>query len=144
MPCLTTESVFRNCSRYYFRLLHNIFKQDLWVQIKNISFKVFLVFQNFDKRTSWFYTIFILNFKTVFVSSHMYPENPEETEVIVGSMNMGNISDTARNRTYNLFRLKREPIPLGHSDGLAQYYTVSQLNWYPFCFGNKSVNFKNN
>ena len=23
-------------------------------------------------------------------------------------------------------------------------YTVSQLNWYPFCFGNKSVNFKNN
>ena len=22
--------------------------------------------------------------------------------------------------------------------------TVSQLNWYPFCFGNKSVNFENN
>ena len=46
----------------------------------------------------------------------MYPENPEGTQVIVGSMNMGYISDTARNRTHNLFRPKREPIPLGHSD----------------------------
>ena len=51
------------------------------------------------------------------MSSHMYPENPEGTQVIVGSMNMGYISDTARNRTHNLFRPKREPIPLGHSDG---------------------------
>ena len=50
---------------------------------------------------------------TIFVSSHMYPENPEGTQVIVGSMNMGYISDTARNRTHNLFRPKREPIPLG-------------------------------
>ena len=57
-------------------------------------------------------------FNTIFVSSHMYPENPEGTQVIVGSMNMGYISDTARNRTHNLFRPKREPIPLGHSDGL--------------------------
>ena len=56
-------------------------------------------------------------FNTNFVSSHMYPENPEGTQVIVGSMNMGYISDTARNRTHNLFRLKREPIPLYHSDG---------------------------
>ena len=48
----------------------------------------------------------------------MYPENPEGTQVIVGSMNMGYISHTARNRTHNLFRSKREPIPLGHSDGL--------------------------
>ena len=47
----------------------------------------------------------------------MYPENPEGTQVIVGSMNMGYISDTARNRTHNQFRFKREPIPLGHSDG---------------------------
>ena len=30
---------------------------------------------------------------------------------------MGYISDAARNRTHNLFRLKREPIPLYHSDG---------------------------
>ena len=44
----------------------------------------------------------------------MYPENPEGTQVIEGSMNMEYISDTARNRTHNLFRLKREPIPLGH------------------------------
>ena len=42
-------------------------------------------------------------FNTIFVSSHMYPENPEGTQVIVGSMNMGYISDTARNRTHNLF-----------------------------------------
>ena len=55
--------------------------------------------------------------KTIFVSSHMFPENPEGTQVIVGSMNMEYISDTARNRTHNLFRPKREPIPLGHSDG---------------------------
>ena len=47
----------------------------------------------------------------------MYPENPEGTQVIVGSMNMEYISDTARNRTHSLFRPKREPIPLGHSDG---------------------------
>ena len=59
--------------------------------------------------------IFFLN--TIFVSSHLYPENPEGTEVIVGSMNMGYISETARNRTHNLFRPRCEPIPLGHSDG---------------------------
>ena len=56
-------------------------------------------------------------FNTIFVSSHMYPGTPEGTQVIVGSMNMGYISDTARNRTHNLFRPKREPIPLGHNDG---------------------------
>ena len=33
-------------------------------------------------------------------------------------MNMGYISDTARNQTHNLFHPKREPIQLGHSDGL--------------------------
>ena len=54
---------------------------------------------------------------TIFVLSHMYPENPEGTQVIVGSMNMRYISDTARNRTHNLFHPNREPIPLGHSDG---------------------------
>ena len=60
-----------------------------------------------------------LNFflKTIFVLSHMYPENPDRTQVIVGSMNMEYISDTARNRTHNLFRPKWDPIPLGHSDG---------------------------
>ena len=48
----------------------------------------------------------------------MYPENPEGTQLIVGSMNMGYIYDTARNRTHDLFHPKWEPIPLGHSDGL--------------------------
>ena len=57
-------------------------------------------------------------FNTIFVSSHMYPENLEGTQVIVGSMNMGYISDNARNRTHNLFRPKREPIPLDQSDKL--------------------------
>ena len=50
----------------------------------------------------------------------MYPENPEGIKVIVGSINMGYISDTARNQTHNLFRPKREPIPLGHSDGFSK------------------------
>ena len=48
----------------------------------------------------------------------MYPEISERTQVIVGSMNMGYISDTARNRTHNLLCPMREPIPLGHSDRL--------------------------
>ena len=57
----------------------------------------------------------------------MYPENPEGTQVIVGSMNMGYISDTARNRTHNLFRPKREPIPLGHSD-YDRYCLITTIN----------------
>ena len=34
---------------------------------------------------------FCLNhfFNTIFISSHMYPENPEGTQVTIGSMNMG-------------------------------------------------------
>ena len=67
-------------------------------------------------------------FNTTFVSSHMYPENPEGTQVIVGSMNMGYISDTARNRTPNLFRPKRESIPLGHSDGRSSQRITNLLN----------------
>ena len=42
----------------------------------------------------------------------MYPGKPEGTQVIAGSMNMEYISDTARNRTHNLFRPKRKPIQL--------------------------------
>ena len=69
-------------------------------------------------------------FHTIFVSSHMYPENPEGTQVIVGSMNMGYISDTARNRTPNLFRPKREPIPLDHSYGWhVSFKLVWKYNW---------------
>ena len=58
--------------------------------------------------------------------------NPEGTQVIAGSMNMGYISDTARNRTHNLFRPKREPIPLGHSDGLFQMFALNthQNEWF--------------
>ena len=53
-------------------------------------------------------------FIPIFVLSHIYVPREEGTQVIVGSMNMGYISDTARNRTHNLFRPKREPIPLCH------------------------------
>jgi hypothetical protein len=63
----------------------------------------------------------------------MYPENPEGTQVIVGSMNMGYISDTARNRTHNLFRPKREPIPLGHSDGVLELW--SDITYRPSTTG---------
>ena len=62
---------------------------------------------------------------TIFVSSHMYPENPEGTQVIVGSMNLEFISDTARNRTHNLFRPKCAPIPLGHNDGQLITITIT-------------------
>ena len=57
----------------------------------------------------------------------MYPENPEGTQVIVGSVNMGYISHTARNRTHDLFRPKREPTPLGHSDGLLRCNYVAEI-----------------
>ena len=42
-----------------------------------------------------------------------------------GSATAMNISDTARNRTHNLFRPKREPIPLGHSDGWEELVILS-------------------
>ena len=65
---------------------------------------------------------------TIFVSSHMYPENQEGTQVIVGSINMEYISDTAKNRTHNLFRPKREPTPLGHNDELHNFCVIVQTN----------------
>ena len=61
-----------------------------------------------------YYVWLFLN--TILVSSHIYPENPEGTQVIVGSMNMG----------YGLYirhcqESNSQPvpskIPLGHSDG---------------------------
>ena len=61
----------------------------------------------------------------------MYPECPEGTQVIVGSMNMGYISDTAKNRTHNLFRPKREPVPLGHSDGHTYYLLLTPQFIFP-------------
>ena len=38
---------------------------------------------------------------------------------------MGYISDIARNQTHNLFRPKREPIPLGHSDNFSVKFASS-------------------
>ena len=40
--------------------------------------------------------LIVLN--TIFVSSHMYPENPERTRVIECLLNMGYVSDTTRTR----------------------------------------------
>ena len=60
---------------------------------------------------------YVFFFNTIFCVEPYVPRNPEGTQVIKGSMNMGYISDTVRNRTHNLFRPKREPIPLGHNDG---------------------------
>ena len=68
-------------------------------------------------------------FNTIFVSSHMYPENPEGTQVIVDLMNIGYISDTARNRTHNLFCPKRESILLGHSDGHYDGIPNEEFTW---------------
>ena len=54
----------------------------------------------------------------------MYPENPGETRIIVGSVNMHGIwylSDTSRIRTRSLFRHKLAPIHLGHRDGHYRY-----------------------
>ena len=61
----------------------------------------------------------------------MYPENPEGTQVIVDSMNMGYISNTAGNRTHNLFRPKCEPIPLGHWPQWRTQRVVNDWNSLP-------------
>ena len=60
----------------------------------------------------------------------MFPENPEGTQVIVGSMDMGYISDTARNQTHNLFRPKCAPIPLGHIDGFPRCFPIFSGTWW--------------
>ena len=67
-----------------------------------------------------------LFFNTIFVSSHMCPENPEGTQVIVGSMNMGyDIYPTLPGiRTHCLFHPKCLPISLGHSDSHIQVHFV--------------------
>ena len=59
-------------------------------------------------------SFFFVFFKNFCVKTYVLRE-PRGTQVIVGSMNMGYITDTARNRTHNLFRPKCKPIPLGHS-----------------------------
>ena len=62
-----------------------------------------------------------------FVSTQMYPENREGTQVLVGSMKMEYISDAARNRTHNLFRPKRLPIPIGHCDGHLWFQIIARI-----------------
>ena len=44
---------------------------------------------SFNGMSSTRLQLFFFFINTIFVSSHMYPENPEGTRVIVGSMNMG-------------------------------------------------------
>ena len=73
------------------------------------------------------YVFFCFFVKHNFCVKPYVPREPEGTQAIVGSMNMGYISDTARNRTHNLFRPKREPIPLGHSAGVIDTGLTSGL-----------------
>ena len=69
-------------------------------------------------------------FLTQFLCQVICTQRPEGTQVFVGSMNMGNISDTARNRTHNLFRPKREPMRLGHNDGsLGSYGLIQKIGF---------------
>ena len=76
----------------------------------------------------------------------MYPENPEGTRVIVGSVNKGHVSDTARNQTRNLFRTKCAQIPSGHSDTLSSLYNcilsteIEKTNERKYERTNKSTN----
>ena len=70
--------------------------------------------------------IFLTRFLCQALCTQRTPKGPK---LIVGSMNMGYISDTARNRTHNLFRPKQEPIPLGHSDRQSwPYVNVNALS----------------
>ena len=64
-----------------------------------------------------------LFFLTQFLCLAICTQRPEGTQVIVGSTNMGYISDTARNRIRNVFRPKLELIPLGHNNGLEHWET---------------------
>ena len=63
-----------------------------WLDVVNgVNYKIgLLVYKCPHGLTPGF---FILFFNTIFVSSHMYPENPERSQVIVGSMNLGYLSD---------------------------------------------------
>ena len=67
-------------------------------------------------------------FNTIFVSSHMYPENPEGTQVIRSRLNEHGIyiyiSDTAMNRTHNLFRPK--PISLTDTPALRRLRSATR------------------
>ena len=57
-----------------------------------------------------------LLFNTIFVSSHMYPETRRYPSNRRLNEHGIYIRGTAKNRTHNLCRPKREPIPLGHND----------------------------
>ena len=57
-------------------------------------------------------SLFTIVFNTIFVSSHIHPENSEGTQIIFHEHGIWFIPDTARNRTHNLFRPKCAPIRL--------------------------------
>ena len=56
---------------------------------------------------------------TIFVSNHYVPREPwrDPSNRRLCEHGIWYLSDTARNQTLNLFRHKREPIPLDHSHG---------------------------
>ena len=97
-----------------------MFRQHAWYGNRWFIFSKLYIFQD--------------SFNTISVSSHLHSANPEGTQVIVGSMNMGYdiiLSDTARNRTHNLFRPKCAQIPLGHSPRIA--YSLTATRCSPDC-----------
>ena len=55
---------------------------------KHLSIIIGMV-ERYDAGQLLMHLMFCLFVNTIFVSSHMYPENPEGTQVIVGSLNMG-------------------------------------------------------
>ena len=74
-------------------------------------------------------TVFLFN--TIFVSRHMLPREPrrDPRNCRFSEHGIWYISDTARNRTHNLFPPKCAPIPLGHIDG---FYILYQMSPYIF------------
>ena len=87
------------------------FMHDVWRFIKKICWinnNIAICRAPYNTNTLLIH-FFIFFKNTIFVSSRMYPENLEGTQVIVGSMNIGYIYDTARNRTHNLSQAGADP-----------------------------------
>ena len=97
-----------------------------------------------DNSPSLIWLQFIQFFNTIFVSSHIVPREPEETRVIIGSMNMRyDIYPTLPRLELNLFRPKREPILLGHSDGWSKNFAIVPTHQYQTRTTSKTLNFSN-
>ena len=70
---------------------------------------------------------FFFFFQHNFCVKPYVPREPRKDPSNRGSMSMGYISDTARNRTHNLFRPKQESIPLSHSDSYVEWRPLYEM-----------------